>query len=299
MSSSKPKVFFSKTITPEKLVDLYKALNKALPGNIAIKVHSGTRGNINFIHPEFFKPLIDHIGENGTVVECNTAFPGERGTLENHKKLLDEFGWTKLYKKVEILDGEGEEIIPIENGLTLKEARIGTKMKNYDSTLVLAHFKGVGCGFGGALKQLSIGYASSKGKVMQHTGGKTTDYSQMRNCFCDGDTMKKSMADCANVVVKHFREKGDMAYVNLLMNISTKCDCFKDSPPPCMKDIGVLASCDPVAIDQACMDLIRKSDDPGKKEMVDLFDDKNAQFMIECAEKLGIGKKDYELVEIP
>lgn len=296
MSNEKPKVYFSKIITPEKLVDLYKALGKTLPGNVAIKVHSGTRGNINWIHPPFFKPIIDHVG--GTVVECNTAFPGDRGTLENHKKLLDEFGWTKLYNKVEILDGEGEEIVPIENGLHLKEARIGTKMRNYDSTLVLSHFKGVGCGFGGALKQLSIGYASGSGKVIQHCGGKTANYTEMRNCHCDGDTMKKSMADCANVVVKHFREKGDLAFISLLMNISVKCDCFKDSPPPCMKDIGVLASSDPVAIDQACMDLVRKSDDPGKKEMVNLFDEKNAKFMIECAEKLGIGKKDYDLVEI-
>lgn len=293
----KVKVYFSKTITPEKLVDLYKAVGKTLPGKIAIKVHSGTRGNINFIHPEFLKPIIDHVG--GTVVECNTSFPGDRGTLENHMKLLDEFGWTKLFKSCEILDGEGEESIPIENGYRLKEALVGDKMKNYDSTLVLSHFKGVGCGFGGALKQLSIGFASGRGKVFQHTGGATKNYQEMRTHFAQTDVFQESMVDCANEVVKFFRSKGGMVYINLLMNISTKCDCFKDSPPPCMKDIGILASTDPVAIDQACMDLIRKSDDPGKKAMVDMFDEKNAEHMIDCAVKVGMGKKDYELVEIP
>ena len=294
-SSGKPKVYFTKTISSEKVVEMFKILNKDLPGKIAIKVHSGERGNQNFLHPEFLRPMVDYL--QGTIVECNTAYGGARMTTESHKQVMNEHEWTK-YFKVDILDSEGpDDELEIPNGNILKKTYVGKKMKNYDSCLVLSHFKGHGSGgYGGALKQLSIGFGSTAGKVLQHTGGQSTDTNEFRSKKCGAKEFKETMADAASAVVKFF--KGNMAFINMMVNISLDCDCDGNARPPCMADIGILSSTDPVALDQACLDLIYNSDDPGKKELIERIEAKLGPHIIESSVLLGTGKKEYELIHV-
>ena len=295
----KPKVYFTKEISSEKLIELYKKLDIKLQGNIAVKVHSGEKGNQNFLRPEFMKPLVDYL--DGTIVETNTSGPeyiSERNTNEKHKKLLEEHGWTKVFKKVEILDAEQpDEEIDIPNGIMLKKNYIGSKTKNYDGFLVLAHFKGhVMGGYGGALKQLSIGFGSRLGKTLMHSGGKSRDPEEFMKTICPDKDFKECMADCAFSVVNKFR--GKMVFINVMKNISIDCDCDGNAKPPCMKDIGMLSSTDPVAIDKACLDLIYNSDDPGKKELIERIEQKLGPHIIECSVQLGTGSADYELINI-
>ena len=295
----KPKVYFTKEISSEKLIELYKKLDIKLEGNIAVKVHSGEKGNQNFLRPEFMKPLVDYL--DGTIVETNTSGPeyiSERNTNEKHKKLLEEHGWTKVFKKVEILDAEQpDEEIDIPNGIMLKKNYIGSKTKNYDGFLVLAHFKGhVMGGYGGALKQLSIGFGSRLGKTLMHSGGKSRDPEEFMKTICPDKDFKECMADCAFSVVNKFR--GKMVFINVMKNISIDCDCDGNAKPPCMKDIGMLSSTDPVAIDKACLDLIYNSDDPGKKELIERIEKKLGPHIIECSVQLGTGSADYELINI-
>ena len=295
----KPKVYFTKEISSEKLIELYKKLDIKLQGNIAVKVHSGEKGNQNFLRPEFMKPLVDYL--DGTIVETNTSCPEhftERSTNEKHKKLLEEHGWTKVFKKVEILDSEKpDEEIDIPNGIMLKKNYIGSKTKNYDGFLVLAHFKGHAMGgFGGALKQLSIGFGSRLGKTLMHSGGKSRDPEEFMKTICPDKDFKECMADCAFSVVNKFR--GKMVFINVMKNISIDCDCDGNAKPPCMKDIGMLSSTDPVAIDKACLDLIYNSDDPGKKELIERIEKKLGPHIIECSVQLGTGSADYELINI-
>ena len=295
----KPKVYFTKEISSEKLIELYKKLDIKLQGNIAVKVHSGEKGNQNFLRPEFMKPLVDYL--DGTIVETNTSGPeyiSERNTNEKHKKLLEEHGWTKVFKKVEILDAEQpDEEIDIPNGIMLKKNYIGSKTKNYDGFLVLAHFKGhVMGGYGGALKQLSIGFGSRLGKTLMHSGGKSRDPEEFMKTICPDKDFKECMADCAFSVVNKFR--GKMVFINVMKNISIDCDCDGNAKPPCMKDIGMLSSTDPVAIDKACLDLIYNSDDPGKKELIERIEKKLGPHIIECSVQLGTGSADYELINI-
>ena len=295
----KPKVYFTKEISSEKLIELYKKLDIKLQGNIAVKVHSGEKGNQNFLRPEFMKPLVDYL--DGTIVETNTSGPeyiSERNTNEKHKKLLEEHGWTKVFKKVEILDAEQpDEEIDIPNGIMLKKNYIGSKTKNYDGFLVLAHFKGHAMGgFGGALKQLSIGFGSRLGKTLMHSGGKSRDPEEFMKTICPDKDFKECMADCAFSVVNKFR--GKMVFINVMKNISIDCDCDGNAKPPCMKDIGMLSSTDPVAIDKACLDLIYNSDDPGKKELIERIEKKLGPHIIECSVQLGTGSADYELINI-
>ena len=297
--TEKPKVYFTKEISSEKLIELYKKLDIKLQGNIAVKVHSGEKGNQNFLRPEFMKPLVDYL--DGTIVETNTSGPeyiSERNTNEKHKKLLEEHGWTKVFKKVEILDAEQpDEEIDIPNGIMLKKNYIGSKTKNYDGFLVLAHFKGhVMGGYGGALKQLSIGFGSRLGKTLMHSGGKSRDPEEFFNTVCPDKDFKECMADCAFSVVNKFR--GKMVFINVMKNISIDCDCDGNAKPPCMKDIGMLSSTDPVAIDKACLDLIYNSDDPGKKELIERIEKKLGPHIIECSVQLGTGSADYELINI-
>ena len=297
--TEKPKVYFTKEISSEKLIELYKKLDIKLEGNIAVKVHSGEKGNQNFLRPEFMKPLVDYL--DGTIVETNSSGPeyiSERNTNEKHKKLLEEHGWTKVFKKVEILDAEQpDEEIDIPNGIMLKKNYIGSKTKNYDGFLVLAHFKGhVMGGYGGALKQLSIGFGSRLGKTLMHSGGKSRDPEEFMKTICPDKDFKECMADCAFSVVNKFR--GKMVFINVMKNISIDCDCDGNAKPPCMKDIGILSSTDPVAIDKACLDLIYNSDDPGKKELIERIEKKLGPHIIECSVQLGTGSADYELINI-
>ena len=286
----KPIVYFSREITPEKVLELYRTLGKELPGKIAVKVHSGEEGNQNFLHPEFWKSVVDAV--NGTVVECNTAYEGARNYTEQHRRLLRKHGWSEVFD-VDILDAEGPDLeLPIPNGSVLKKDIVGKDIENYDSMLVLSHFKGHPMGgFGGALKQLSIGCASSAGKANIHGAGKPKEmWTTEQNAFLE------SMADAAESVVKLF--DGKIVYINVMKNMSVDCDCCAVAEDPCIKDMGVLVSTDPVAIDQACLDLVYASDDPGKAHFVERVESRNGVHTIEAAAELGIGSREYELVTV-
>ena len=286
----KAKVYFTRDICPEKVVELYHALGVKLPGKVAVKVHSGEKGNQNFLKPEFWKPIIDSVG--GTVVECNTAYDGERDTTEKHRKLLAYHGWLERFP-VDLLDAEGPDLeLAIPGGKVIKKNFVGKDLAKYDSMLVLAHFKGHPMGgYGGALKQLSIGCASSHGKAYIHGAG---DPAQIWTS--DHDAFLESMADAAGSVVELF--KGNILYVNVMKNMSVDCDCCAVAEDPCMADIGVLVSTDPVAIDQACIDLVTSSSDPGRDHLLERINSRNGVHTIEAAAAQGYGTREYELVEV-
>lgn len=286
----KAKVFFIKDITPENIVKIYDALQIELPGKVAVKLHSGEEGNQNYMKPEFVKPMIDRV--QGTVVECNTAYPGQRDTTEKHKALMKNHGWSK-YFDVDILDAEGPDtVLEIPCGKQIQKDYVGKDMLNYDSMLVLSHFKGHPMGgYGGALKQLSIGCASSFGKANIHGAGKPDEM-----WSTDQDKFLEAMADAAWAVSKHF--KGKIAYINVMCNLSVDCDCCAVAEDPCMKDIGILASLDPVAVDQACIDLVYQSDDPGKDHFIERVESRHGVHTIEAAAQLGVGSREYELVTL-
>ncbi len=284
------KVYFSKNITPEMVLELYKMAGKELSGNVAVKLHSGEKGNQNFLKPDFWKPMIQYV--NGTVVECNTAYEGERNTTEKHRKLISAHGWDR-YFKVDLLDAEGPDLkLDIPNGKVIKENYVGKNIVNYDSMLVLSHFKGHPMGgYGGALKQLSIGVASSYGKAYIHGAGVPEHI-----WTADHDSFLEAMADAAGSVVDYF--KGDIVYINVMKNMSVDCDCCAVAEDPCIADIGILASTDPIAIDQACIDLVYACSDPGKPHLLERIESRNGVHTIEAAAKLGYGYREYELVEV-
>lgn len=291
----KAKVYFTRNITPENVVRMFGLLGKELPGKVAVKVHSGEKGNQNFLRPEFMKPMIDAV--KGTVVECNTAYDGARNTTEKHHKLMEYHGWSH-YFDVDILDAEGPDAeLPIPSGKQIKKNYVGKDIMKYDSMLVLSHFKGHPMGgYGGALKQLSIGCSSSAGKTYIHTAGVTDDQYQLWNHVAPQDAFLEAMADAASSVVKHFN--GNMAFVNIMCNMSVDCDCCAIAEDPCMKDIGILASLDPIALDQACIDLIQNSDDPGRDHMLERINTRHGTHTIDAAAELGFGTKAYELVNV-
>jgi len=293
----KAKVYFIKEITPENVIKAYLALGKKLPGKVAVKVHSGEKGNQNYLKPEFMKPMVEYV--NGTIVECNTAYGGERNSSEKHLKLLKENGWSK-YFTVDLMDEVGPDmVLPIENGHILKENYVGKNMANYDSMLVLSHFKGHPMGgYGGALKQLSIGCGSSAGKTWIHSAGKEKDQEKLWDNLPEQDKFLESMADAAESVVKYFDNKGGMAFVNVMCNMSVDCDCCAVAEDPCMKDIGILASLDPIAIDQACIDLVKNSTDPGKEHFLERVNSRHGTHTIDSAVELGFGTKEYELINL-
>ena len=284
------KVYFSKSITPEMVLELYKMVGKELTGNVAVKVHSGEKGNQNFLKPDFWKPMIEHV--NGTVVECNTAYEGERNTTEKHRKLIADHGWEE-YFKVDILDAEGPDLkLDIPNGKVIKENYVGKNIENYDSMLVLSHFKGHPMGgYGGAIKQLSIGVASSYGKAYIHGAGVPENI-----WTAEHDLFLESMADAAVSVVDYF--KGNIVYVNVMKNMSVDCDCCAVAEDPCIADIGILVSTDPIAIDQACIDLVYACSDPGKPHLIERIESRNGVHTIEAAAELGYGSREYELIEV-
>ena len=297
---TKAKLYFSKEISPELVVKMYEKLGIDLPGKVAVKVHSGEKGNQNFLRPDFWKPMVEHV--NGTIVECNTAYGskfnnGVRDYTESHRQLIEYHGWNK-YFNVDLMDAEGPDVVwQIPNGKILKKNYLGKNIENYDSMLVLAHFKGHPMGgYGGALKQLSIGCASRAGKSLIHSGGKTDSNFDAWDVHADKVVFPESMADAASSVVKHF--EGKIAFINVMKNLSVDCDCVNKAEPPCMKDIGILASLDPVAIDQACIDLIYKSDDPGRDHFLQRVESRNGVHTIEAAAELGFGTREYELIEV-
>ena len=290
----KAKVYFTKEITEEKVVEMFKVLNKKLNGNVAVKVHSGEKGNKNYLKPEFLKQIINYV--DGTVVECNTAYEGARDTTEKHIKLMKEHNWSK-YFNVDILDSEGPDLVfNIENGKVLKKNYVGKNIKNYDSALVISHFKGHPMGgYGGALKQLSIGFASSKGKRYIHCVGKENGtYEDMFKV--DQIKFLESMADSAKTITDYFKD--NIVYINIMCNMSVDCDCCSNAKAPCMKDIGILSSIDPVALDKACIDLVYNSNDLGKNHLLERLESKHGTHIIEVANELKIGSIDYELIEI-
>ena len=286
----KPVVYFTREITPEKVLELYKKAGKELPGKVAIKLHSGEKGNQNFLGPEFWKPVIEYVG--GTVVECNTAYDGERNETRKHKKLLEDHGWSR-YFDVDLLDAEGPDLeLEIPDGKVIKKNYIGKDLANYDSMLVLSHFKGHPMGgYGGALKQLSIGVASSYGKAYIHGAGVPEDI-----WTADHNVFLESMADAAGSVIEYM--KGNILYVNVMKNMSVDCDCCAVAEDPCIADIGILVSTDPVAIDQACIDLVYACSDPGKPHLIERIESRNGVHTIEAAADLGYGVREYELVEV-
>ena len=287
----KPTVYFSKAITPEAVLEMYKQAGKELSGKVAVKIHSGEEGNQNFLKPEFWRPMIEHV--NGTAVECNTAYEGSRDTTERHLQTLEKHGWNK-YFPMDLLDAQGPDIeLEIPDGKQIKKNFVGKNLANYDSLLVLSHFKGHPMGgYGGAIKQLAIGIASSYGKGYIHGAGDTTAF-----WSTETDRFLESMADAASSVVEYF--KGNIVYINVMCNMSVDCDCCAVAEDPCMKDIGILASLDPVAIDQACIDMVyAATDDPGRDHLIERIESRHGIHTIEAAAELGIGSREYELVEV-
>ncbi len=285
----KPTVYFTREITPEKVVELYRKLGVELGGKVAVKVHSGEKGNQNFLRPDFWKPMVEYV--NGTIVECNTAYGGMRDTTEDHRRTIEEHGWNR-YFDVDLLDAEGPDLVlDIPDGKRIKKNYVGKDIANYDSMLVLAHFKGHPMGgFGGALKQLSIGCASSFGKKNIHGGGIVEDHMNQEH-----DAFLESMADAAKSIVEYFH--GNIAYISVMKNMSVDCDCCAEAEDPCIADIGMLASLDPIAIDQACIDLVYSSDDPGKDHFIERVETRNGIYTIACAAEHGFGQREYNLVE--
>lgn len=291
----KSKVFFSSEITAEKVVELFHAAANdlpggVLPGKVAVKLHSGEPGNQNFLKPGFWQPVVNDV--HGTVVECNTAYDGGRNTTEKHRETMEKHGWSKHFT-VDIMDAEGPDAeLLIPNGKRIKKVQVGKNMLNYGSMLVLSHFKGHPMGgFGGALKQLSIGCASSYGKAYIHGAGEPE-----KIWTGDHDSFLESMADAAEAVVRHFN--GDMVFINVMKNMSVDCDCCAVAEDPCMADIGILASLDPIAIDRACLDLVYASDDPGRDHLLERIESRNGAHTVDAAAELGFGSKEYELVKL-
>ena len=286
----KSKVLFTRTISPEMVLTMYEELGKELTGHIAIKLHSGEEGNQNFLTPEFWAPIIRHL--DGIVVECNTAYEGSRNTTEKHLKTIEKHGWSR-YFDVDLLDAEGPDLVlDIPGGKVIQKNYVGKDIANYNGMLVLSHFKGHPMGgYGGALKQLSIGCASSYGKAYIHGAGVPEDM-----WTANHDLFLESMADAASSVHNYFKD--NIVYINVMKNMSVDCDCCAVAEDPCMKDIGILISTDPIAIDQACLDLVYASDDPGKEHLIERIESRNGVHTIEAAEALGYGYRDYELIEI-
>lgn len=291
----KAKVYFTREISPENVVRMYEMLGVKLPGKVAVKVHSGEEGNQNYLHPEFMRLMVEEV--DGTIVECNTAYDGARDTTEKHEKLMAAHGWTD-YFDVDIMDADGSDLVfPIENGRVLSENLVGGHLANYSSMLVLSHFKGHPMGgYGGALKQLSIGCASNEGKVNIHTGGAMRKQGEFWDKHAEQDDFLEAMAEAAETVVNYFGS--NLAYINIACNLSVDCDCCAVAEDPCMADIGIFASLDPVAIDQACIDAVKNSDDPGRDHLLERIDSKHGTKTIDDAARLGYGTKEYELIEV-
>ena len=288
-SVEKSKVYFIRDISPENVIKAYEALGIELKGNVAVKLHSGEPGNQNFLRPDFMKPAVEHVG--GTIVECNTAYDGGRDTTEHHKKTMQLHGWVEI-ADVDIMDAEGEMTIPVSGGKHLAVNYVGKTFPEYASMLVLSHFKGHPMGgYGGALKNISIGLASRYGKMYIHGVREVENFWN-----ADHDSFLECMADAAKSIVDHF--EGNMAFVNIMKNMSVDCDCCAVAADPKIGDIGILSSLDPVALDQACLDLVYASDDPDKGDLIERIESLNGVHTIEAAAEIGVGSREYELIEL-
>ena len=292
----KSKVYFTKDISSEGLVKIYNALGRELKGKVAVKISTGEPGGHNYLKPELIKDLVNKL--NGTIVECNTAYRGKRFSTNDHMEAIKDHGFFDI-APCDIMDSEGEVVLPLEGGRHLQGKNyVGSHINNYDSMLMLSHFKGHAMGgFGGALKNMSIGVASSNGKAWIHSVGITTDPDEMWNHTGDQDGFLESMAEADKAVISHFGEE-NMAYINVLNNISIDCDCDSNPHDPKMADIGIYASLDPVAIDQCSYDTIMNSTDEGKASLVKRMNDLHAIHTVEEAELLGIGSREYEIINI-
>lgn len=294
VKTMKPKVYFTKEISEESLIKMYDVLNKKLTGNIGVKISTGEKGGNNYLKPELIGGLVKKL--NGTIIECNTAYNGMRMATEDHLKLVEEHDFTKI-ADVDIMDSKGEISIPVLGGKHLKENYVGKHLSNYDSILILSHFKGHAMGgFGGALKNMSIGIASSSGKAFIHSAGKTKDIRKVWNSLPEQNSFLESMAEADKSVIDYMKE--NIVYINVMNNLSVDCDCDSNPEEPCMKDIGILSSLDPVALDEACLDLIYNSNDKGRNHMVERIDRQNGRYITTYAEKMHIGTKNYELILI-
>ena len=293
---ARSKVYFTKKISPETVVEMYERLGVDLPGRVAVKVHSGEEGNQNYLRPEFMRPMVERV--KGTICEANTAYSGQRNTSEKHLKLLKNHGWSDTFQ-VDLLDETGPDaVLPIPGGKILKQDLVGKDLLNYDSLLVLSHFKGHPMGgFGGALKQLSIGCASAARTALIHSGGTDGNAESCWGNHASKDGFTEAMADAASAVYRHF--EGRCAFVSMMCNLSVDCDCCEVAEDPCMADIGTLSSLDPVALDKACLDLIYAAvDDPGQKHFIERVESRHGGHIIEAAEKLGFGTTEYELIMV-
>ncbi len=292
----KAKVYFTKEITPESLVNIYKKLNVSLDGKIGIKISTGEAGGNNYLKPELIKDLVKLL--NGTIVECNTAYDGKRNTIEEHLKVAKEHGFLNI-ANVDIMDGVGEMELPV-NGKHLDINIVGANLANYDGLVNLAHFKGHAMGgFGGVIKNQSIGIASRNGKTYIHTAGKTKNPTELWANLPKQDDFLESMAEAAKSVADYFaKQNKSIVYINIMNNLSIDCDCDSHPEDPCMQDIGILASLDPVALDQACIDLIYNSNDAGRDHFVERIERQNGRHILPYAEEIGLGSRDYDLEEI-
>lgn len=292
----KSKVYFTKSINEEGLIKIYNALNRNLKGKVAVKISTGEMGGHNFLDPNLIKGLVQKL--NGTLVECNTAYPGKRMNSNDHWETIKAHGFTEI-APCDIMDEEGEIEIPVNGGVHLQNKNIvGSHIQNYDSMLMLSHFKGHAMGgFGGALKNMSIGVASSNGKAWIHSVGRTKDTKEMWNLIEDQDGFLESMAEADKAVIEYFGPN-NMVYINVANKISIDCDCDSNPADPEMEDIGIFASVDPVAIDQCCYDVIINSNDPGKESLINRMKEKHAIHTIEQAYELGIGNREYEVINI-
>ena len=293
-------VFFTKEITPSNMVNIYKKLNITLPGNIGLKIHSGEIGGKYFLHPNFLQEIYEYT--NGTFIETNTAYKRGRHTTELHKNLLKDHGWLDNNRKTIIMDEDPllDYNLSISNHQIISENIVGNRLKEFDSCIVLSHLKGHSMGgFGGALKQLSIGFASQAGKAWIHTAGKTTKWTDTFSNKASQEKFTAAMGDAASSIVEYFKKKGDIAFINVMANISMSCDCAGgNAPEPKIKDIGILASRDPVALDRACLDLIKKYEDIGTNDWLNQVNNKMGENTIYVAEKHGIGNQEYNLIDI-
>ena len=289
----KSKVYFTKEISPENLIKIYDALGRDLKGKVAVKISTGEPGGHNFLNPNLIKDLIHKL--NGTIVECNTAYGGRRNTTSEHWKAIKEHGFLDI-ANVDLMDEEGEMLIPVENGFHLKENIVGNHLKNYDSILILSHFKGHAMGgFGGALKNMSIGIGSSNGKANIHTAGKVKTPEELWDNLPEQDHFLESMADACKGVMDYIGRE-NIAYINVANNLSVDCDCDSNPHTPEMKDLGIFASLDPVALDQACYDAVINSDDPGKAALIERMNSRHGIRTVEAANELGLGNREYEII---
>ena len=289
------KVYFTKEISPEALVRIYEAMGRELPGKVAVKISTGESAKSNHLRPELIGALVQKLG--GTIVECCTAYGGNRQNVRKHWQAIEERGYKEI-ADVDIMDEFGDFSIPVKGGFHLEEDIVGSGLKSYDSVLILSHFKGHAmAGMGGAMKNVSIGIGSSRGKASIHTAGSTTDPGKLWSNIAKQDDFLESMADACKAVIGYVGAE-NMLYINVANNLSVDCDCDGNPAEPDIHDIGILASLDPVALDQACYDAVVNAEDPGKKALIGRMEEKHAIHIVEAAAELGLGSREYEIIEI-